>query len=75
MFGPLNSHHCIGNIVISKIVISARVPSHTFYFNFCWDNIHRCIGNIVILRVVISGFHCIEQMSVALQALYLGIHS
>ena len=60
MFGPLNFHCYIRNIVISKIVISGFCPIH-FAVTFAGTkNIHRYTGDIVISRIVISGFHCIS---------------
>ena len=53
--GPLDSLRYIGNIAISRIVISGFCPIHfTVTFAVAW-NTHRYTGNIVMSRIVISG--------------------
>ena len=56
--GALKTHLHIGNIVISKIVISGFCPIH-FTVTFAGTyHIYRYTGDIVISRIVVSGFHC-----------------
>ena len=58
MLGALKTHRYIGNIVISKIVISGFCPIH-FTVTFAGtQHIHRYNGDIVISRIVVSRFHC-----------------
>ena len=59
MFGVPCSHHCIGVIIISKIVISGFCPVHftvTFAGDIEFSSLYReyCYN---LLKIIISGFH------------------
>ena len=56
--GALKTHLYIGNIVISKIVISGFYPIHFTVTFPGTQHIYRYTGDIVISRIVVSGFHC-----------------
>ena len=56
----LKTHRYIGNIVISKIVLSGFCPIH-FTVTFVGTKRFYCYtGDIVISRIVVSGFYCIR---------------